>query len=205
MVALPPDLKPFAREYRALERDVQRLIRSAPTNCCPGCRVICCREDICDETCQSHWLGANLQVAGSRRRPPYPSPGGWLSATGCVLQTGRPPVCYSFFCEATTDDLSAAAHYALQTAGRLLEWVGRRALGPRHLVELTEPEDLWRIRPERLIVRIAPARQALAVCEAVLLRGAVPEGESLAALWRIAPPPASLRRQPGGAALFPGP
>jgi hypothetical protein len=87
---------------------------------------------------------------------------GWLTESGCALKCGRPPVCYGFLCNDIVDSLNDTERDYVRVLGRIVSWVGERAAGSRHLVEIMDSADLEQINCERISRRIVTARTALA-------------------------------------------
>jgi hypothetical protein len=114
---------------------------------------------------------------------------GWLTATGCALVAGHPPVCYEFLCRHIFDAVSGDPfrHYALRVSSLLITHVGKHAIGGRHLVEITHASDLNRVDPERFMTRFREAEKAFQAVVDVL------DGRSsnadIQALARIVRPP----------------
>lgn len=177
-------LSAAVERYFQLERGVQALMGPLCGPQCAACEAVCCNAGICVETTEVPWLKQVRRVAKGLSKKYNPDTG-WLTATGCGLTAGRPPVCYGFFCDRLITTLDPERAFALRVAGRLLFYAGARALGDRHLCEVTEPEDLNRFRPERLLRKIDEALEALAVCEAVVGDGRL-DGERLAGLKKMA-------------------
>jgi len=53
-------------------------------------------------------------------------------------------------------------------AGAVVDYVGRRALGQKHLVELMDEAQINRMRPARLHQRLESGRELLQTCQRVL-------------------------------------
>lgn len=181
------DLNVLVEEYGRFEQAVRQATEKWCRPFCLHCRRICCRVDFCEETRQSPFLSrvAALFSPGATFDPVR----GWLSARGCQLLAGRPPVCYEFLCR----DISMAAAmdsdrlHALMTLSMLPTHVGRRAVGGRHLVAVMRAVDLERIRPERFMARLGEAQAAFHAAVAVL--DGQPAGRFRQMLKVIVPPP----------------
>jgi hypothetical protein len=118
---------------------------------------------------------------------------GWLSATGCALVAGRPPVCYEFLCgdiwAMVADDPNR--RHALQTASMVVSHVGRRVIGGRHLVEALYAADLKRIATARFRTRLNEAGEAFQAAVRIL-DGRSADAGDLKALTRIVSPPPTV-------------
>lgn len=146
--------------YAALEREVQNQIRSRCSAACSACSSCCCRADLCEESFQSSFL---MILHGQKPDSPYFSDRyGWRTENGCSLGLGRPPVCYEYFCDEVLrcqpDD---GTRFVLKLLGKLLDYVGSHALGSRHLVEITDEEDLNRIHLDAFKAKVGTARSVL--------------------------------------------
>lgn len=154
---------------------------------CSVCRHVCCRVHFCVETGESVFL--RRVVKRFSDRSVFSLSHGWLTATGCALAAGHPPVCYEFLCRHISDAVSGdpCRHYALQVSSLLITHVGRRALGGRHLVEITRASDLNRVNPDRFMNRLREAEIAFQAVVDIL------DGRSskadIQALFRIVRPP----------------
>jgi len=155
----PEDFRSFFHTYGRLEKDVQGLMQELCQPVCSLCAATCCRYDICEEVSESPFLSL-LQKTFSPDEyinERY----GWLGPAGCLLRRGRPPICYAFFCDELlgffNKDLD---RYAAKTLGYLLTYIGERALGSRHLVEIMDREQLKKINTKRLLERAHLAQQA---------------------------------------------
>jgi hypothetical protein len=152
--------------YVALEEDIQAAISGLFGNVCALCTSTCCTPDICEESCDSAFLRAVRQ----RHEPDamFCERFGWLTERGCALQHGRPPVCYGFFCNEIVEALSEQQRSVIRILGRLLSWVGERAIGPQHIVEPTNVGALGNVKLSLLLERIDVAREALSGVKAAL-------------------------------------
>jgi hypothetical protein len=147
------------REYAELEGAVQKVIGDLFGQVCAHCTSSCCTPDICEESLES----AFLRVLRERFCPQvyFCDRYGWLGASGCCLDCGRPPVCYGFFCNAIVDSLPDERCELVRELGRIVAWVGERASGSLHLVEIMDSEELSKINCFRVLTRIAEGRQRL--------------------------------------------
>lgn len=135
--------------YAALELRIREVIQKVAGNFCRQCPQRCCRSDICAETNDSLFL---TMVRESN--PPsinYSTQHGWLTPNGCALNIGRPPVCYAFFCKSMCDALRPDAQFEILLGiGRILDKIGKNAIGNKHLIELQSLDEIAKIKPERL-------------------------------------------------------
>lgn len=152
-------------QYAELERSVQQLMSQLFNETCGMCTACCCRADICEESTLSAFLSQLLkrqELSAADMDDRY----GWLDLHGCSLEYGRPPVCYTFFCGDLLDGLpDEDARYAARTLGRLINHIGKNALGDWHLVEIMDPADLEKIDCRRITRRIEEAQVAFEVIE----------------------------------------
>jgi hypothetical protein len=151
-------------EYSDLEVLVRGLIWELCRPFCGKCEKPCCREDICRETLDSLWLrmvweSKHLDSNG------YDESNGWLTVDGCALETGRDPLCYEFFCSKIMSSFAGEyQRYGVNVLGNLISFVGRDALGKRHLVTLADPEELLCMNYGKIYERILKAHDALDDC-----------------------------------------
>lgn len=146
--------------YAALEREVQLLIGERCNKICSLCPTCCCRTDICEEAFDSVFL---RKLHGQDRRSiSFSDRYGWLNERGCGLALGRPPVCYEFFCDELLASQPSDPHRdILQLLGKLVDYVGRNALGDTHLVDLISENDLERLSFDRFKEKLKEAQTAL--------------------------------------------
>jgi len=131
-------LKTFIEQYAALECGMQELIREKGQALCGSCTCCCCDAIICKEAIESPFL-----KLVHRQAHRFSEENGFLSATGCTLQQGRPPVCYEYFCDDhfyyQPDDLHAEV---LKILGALLNHATRNARDDSPLAEIMKEEQL---------------------------------------------------------------
>lgn len=158
------------RAVLAAYADLEMRVRAMSTECygevCALCTSTCCTPDICEESVDSAFLRALRSTYENGAL--FCDRFGWLTEKGCALGVGRPPVCYRFFCDEIMDSLGDRERRIILVLGRLMVWVGERASGSRHLVEVMDDEGLKAIRADRVIKRIEIAREALAGIESML-------------------------------------
>lgn len=156
----PDILSKIIWRYAALEREVQTLISGRCSYACSICPSCCCRTDLCEETFHSAFLKALHGHAPDSTQ--FSDRYGWRTENGCSLSLGRPPVCYEFFCDDILNSQRSEAHrYVLKVLGKLLNYVGEQALGDRHLVEISDKQDLNRIPLDRFKEKVNEGRSAL--------------------------------------------
>ncbi|MDD4737394.1 MAG: hypothetical protein PHP44_14955, partial [Kiritimatiellae bacterium] len=187
-------LKPILDDYIAFEHRVreQMLVHASPS--CGICPAVCCRYDICEESIDSAFLSLIRQHTAPTEC--FCERYGWLTPTGCALEVGRPPVCYEFLC----DDMLHAlpnddARFALRTLGMLITYIGRKAIGTRHLVELLHHEDLLRLHYPRFRVRLQTAQTALEIITDYFDSSTLPDDSKLH-LLKICKPGTELYQGP---------
>ena len=179
----PPTLpKTVLEAYATFEEDEREVISGLFGDVCALCTSTCCTPDICEESCDSAFLRAlRMELAPGTT---FCERFGWLTEKGCALQAGRPPVCYGFFCNEIVEALSARDREVLRVLGRLVSWVGERAIGSQHLVEPMDDAALADIKTDRVLSRIEIARSALrGVCDELANQPA--DDASLAAMQQI--------------------
>ena len=157
----PKECISAASEYQFLEQKVRRLIAWACSPFCSECSDCCCRKDICSESVNSFWLKLMWKMS-NHDISQYDDSRGWLSAHGCLLTVGRPPVCYEYLCDKILEEISKKPHLnCLKELSRLLTLAGQKAFGNSHLVTLSSNQILTQLNFIRLRGRIA---RSLNVC-----------------------------------------
>jgi hypothetical protein len=151
--------------YIELETSIRELMIALFSESCAMCTACCCRADVCEETTASAFLSLLLdhqKLTDEQMDDRY----GWLDVHGCMLGYGRPPVCYTYFCDDLLVDLpDDESRLVAQTLGRLIEYVGEKALGDWHLTEITDEEALEEVSVEDLLERLETALHAFEVIE----------------------------------------
>ena len=150
--------------YADFETRVQKSISNFfGTNCC-ACNGVCCKIDYCRETRESLFLSKlreEYQPAAS-----YSDETGWLTETGCVLTTGRPPVCYEYLCGEILSAQPTHTHrYAINVLSQLISHVVKRAYRGKHIVEIGEAEELQRIKLSAFERRLGESKAAFHAME----------------------------------------
>lgn len=165
-------LQHLLEEYAELERGVQELVSAQCREVCELCTSCCCRADLCEEALESPFLCA-VHGRNELESDRY----GFLTETGCALETGRPPVCYEFFCGELLAAMPNDLHRnALRILGRLPSYAGENACGEMHLTEIINEDELEHLAFHRLESRCRKAFEALA-CIRSILNGTADPGE----------------------------
>jgi hypothetical protein len=161
----PTDLMLAANEYLFLESKVNFLISQACSCSCRECKDRCCRKEYCSESVSSCWLRI-IWTLCSNDISNYDEEKGWLSPYGCHLTAGRPPVCYDFFCNRILEKNPMGTYVAsLIKISKLPGFIGKNALGTRHLVTLSSKEVFRLLNFNRLRNRIAKCLELCEQCE----------------------------------------
>lgn len=159
--------------YAELEGAVQQLMTQLFSETCGLCTACCCRADICEEAVESAFLSLLLKqqdLVANDLDDRY----GWLDLHGCSLEYGRPPVCYVYFCDELLNDLpDDEDRHIARTLGRLVNHIGRNALGDWHLVEIMDAADLKKVDPSGIVQRLTESQEAYAVIEGYVQTGRV--------------------------------
>ncbi len=167
------ELQKIQQKYGLFEQRIQHLMNHYASSYCEVCQSCCCQYVICEESLISPFLQGVQELF-----PPtdtFCDSYGWLSPTGCTLAAGRPPVCYEFLCDILMDALpDDDTRYALRTLGMLLTYLGQKALGNRHLVEITDSTMLTQIKPERINKRLLECQKVLDDLTAFFSSGTFP-------------------------------
>ncbi len=150
--------------YADFETRVQKSISNLfGSNCCT-CGGVCCNIDYCRETRESLFL-ARLREAYQPALS-YSDETGWLSETGCVLTTGRPPVCYEYLCGEILSAQPTRTHrFTINVLSQLISHVGKRAYRGKHIVEIREAGELQRIKLSTLERRLGESKAAFQAIE----------------------------------------
>lgn len=185
-------MKPLSKiieKYAAFEAEVGAYTQKNFQKSCSACNGACCRPEICEESLTSPFLTRLRQ----RFAPDavFSDGRGWLKPTGCALPVGRPPVCYQFFCDAVFENRQTAEfRYAVSILSNLVNHVGKKALGGRHIVELQDSSELKRVNYTRFEKKLNEAARAFQLVRAYL-NGNIAELNSSPILKKISAPPQS--------------
>jgi hypothetical protein len=177
------ELEHILQDYAAFEAEVRVFSSGLWFQWCSNCREVCCKSVYCRETFESPFLF--LLVQKYSHQVSYRTQKDWLSEAGCRLSVGRPPVCYEFLCRNILDaQKTGMQRYAMIILSKLISHIGKRALGPRHLIEVMTPADLKKIRYSRFEKRLSEARNAFDVVQ-LFFRGDKLEDDALKVLSKI--------------------
>jgi hypothetical protein len=177
------ELEQILQNYAAFETEVRVFSSELWFQWCSNCRQVCCKSVYCRETIESPFLYLLLQKHSHHIS--FNTQKDWLSQTGCKLSVGRPPVCYEFLCGNILDaQQTGMQRYAMIILSKLISHIGKRALGPRHLIEVMEPADLKKTRYSRFEKRLSEARNAFDVVQ-LFFRGDKLEDDALKVLSKI--------------------
>ena len=142
-------------EYQDLEQKVRRLTLKACKPFCSVCSNCCCKKDFCFESLESFWLRMTWNLQGYTVSQ-YDDTKGWLLSDGCLLITGRPPVCYEYLCNRILSEMREGATLDnIKAVSALPSFAGKNALGNKHLVTLSSEQILTRMNFIKLRRQIA--------------------------------------------------
>jgi hypothetical protein len=151
-------------DYRAIELGVGRLMQAECAPFCSVCPTPCCRTAICREASESPFL---LAVHGNRTA--FDPKNGYLSATGCKLGVGRPPICHAFICNRImSQQPDDERRHALDVLGELIGYIGKKVWLRRQLVEALSDADLRKADAGLFRQRLANAAAVLTLLEGYL-------------------------------------
>ena len=157
--------------YAELEASVRQLMVELFSEICGMCTACCCRTDICEEALGSAFLSKLIEkqgLSGVDMDDRY----GWLDLNGCLLEYGRPPICYTYFCDQLLARLpDDESRYTAQVLGRLMDHIGKDALGSWHLVEIMSSNDLNKVKANEIFQRMEEAQAAFEVIREYLQSG----------------------------------
>ena len=152
-------LKTYIVRYTELEAAVRDLIARKGNSLCAQCSCVCCDAVMCVEAIKSPFLKLIHQKTAQ-----YDKQKGFLSSTGCLLEKGRPSVCYEYFCDDhfyyQPDELHAEV---LKIIGSLLYHASRNAQGDIPLDEIATETALDCADFQTLEKRINESFQALKI------------------------------------------
>jgi hypothetical protein len=163
--------------YADMENQIRRLMTRLFGSTCALCTACCCRSDICEEVAESAFLSRMLDLQG-RRPDEIDARYGWLGLHGCILDSGRPPVCYSYFCDELLARLpDDETRRIVSVLGKLLYHVGMNAHNGIHLTELRNDSVLAEVDIEEVSRRFSQARAALQVIDAFIRCGRLEQAD----------------------------
>jgi hypothetical protein len=180
-------LSKIIKKYGTFEAEVNAYTTKIFHRRCSACDGACCRPEICEESLTSPFLKRLRQ----RFVPDtaYRDDSGWLKPSGCALPLGRPPVCYQFFCDHIFENRQTAEfRYAVAILSSLINHVGKKALGGRHIVELQDFSELKRVNFPRFEKQLNEAARAFHPVRAYL-DGEIAELNPSAVLKKISASP----------------
>jgi hypothetical protein len=178
------DLEQILKEYAAFEAEVNHFSSDLWFQWCSDCTEVCCKKVYCRETLESPFLVLLLQKHSADSFFDL-NHKGWLNEAGCKLTVGRPPVCYEFLCGQILDDQhTRIQRYAMIVLAKLIDHIGKRALGSRHLIEIMDPAKLKNVKYSRFEKRLSEARNAIEVVQSIF-RGDKFEDDALKILSKI--------------------
>lgn len=163
--------------YAELENSVNQLMKELFSETCGMCTACCCRADICEEALESAFLSKLLKRQGLGEND-LDDRYGWLDLNGCSLDYGRPPICYAYFCDQLLsrlpdDDVRLVA----RKLGRLMDHVGKDALGDWSLVDIKNADDLDKVPVDGIFQRLEEAQEAFLVIEQYMQSGRLSAAE----------------------------
>ncbi len=163
--------------YIELEQSVRERMTELFSGVCGLCTACCCRVDICEEALQSPFLSMLLERQ-EQKAEDMDDRYGWLDLHGCSLEYGRPPVCYTYFCDELLARLpDEESRWVARVLGRLVEYVGENAYREWHLVEISDPGDLQHVDIDAIMVRLSQAQEALGSVDRFLGTGQLSAGD----------------------------
>ncbi len=149
-----PKLVIAIQKYKDFEQVITNSILKICQPFCSGCQGVCCREEMCRESLDSIWLSL-IRISNGHSIRSYSDSQGWLTASGCALETGRPPVCHEFLCNKIISELEGTPLKTIaDDLGRLINLVGKSIGGRNHLVTLATKQELRRVNYDKLIKAI---------------------------------------------------
>ena len=177
-------------EYAAFELEINTYSSQLWRPFCSVCKSVCCQPEYCRESIESPFL-SRLHECYSAKSV-FSSDMGWLTEAGCSLPLGRPPVCYQFVCENILQAQVADEQRCLMKVySNLINHVGKRALGHRHLVAIMDSDQLDQLDYDRFARRLNEAKHAFKHLQVCWDQNAIDES-ALKVFAKIAPPPAVI-------------
>lgn len=89
---------------------------------------------------------------------------GWLDVHGCLLEYGRPPICYAYYCDELLARLpDEESRLVAKTLGQLLFHVGKDALDGAQLVDIMTMDCLERVELDPIFERLEEAEEVFEV------------------------------------------
>lgn len=163
--------------YVELETSVRQLMTQLFSETCGMCTACCCRADICEEASGSAFLSLLLErqeLSAADMDDRY----GWLDLHGCSLAYGRPPICYTYFCDELLSRLpDEETRFVARTLGQLMHHIGQDVAGDWHLTEIPDAADLEKVDSEQIQQRLEEAQTAFDAIEEYLRTGKLPASD----------------------------
>ena len=172
--------KKYIERYIECETGIQELINLKASPLCAQCTRCCCDIIHCREAIKSPFLKLVHQQTDQ-----FHEQNGFLSPTGCILEKGRPSMCYEYFCDDhfyyQPDELHAEV---LKVLGALMTHAMRNALGTTPLDEIVQEADLDRLDYQQLQTQLNESMRALEIIRTFYKGGTLSE-EDLRTLRQI--------------------
>ena len=131
-----------------IEHYLQRLAKTISSSECSACTNVCCREDICNESITSDFLRF---ILGNTTKD-YHKENGWFdNSSGCTLTSGRPFVCYEFFCSQFRED---SASKTLQEQSRRFSKLYAKVFRNKHILEIDNIDSIPEDKLGRLLIKL---------------------------------------------------
>jgi hypothetical protein len=176
--------------YAAFEVEINAYAAKLWQPFCSACKSVCCKPEYCRESLESPFL-ARLRECYHPNRV-FRSDAGWLTETGCSLNRGRPSVCYQFLCDNILQaQVCDEQRYLMNVFSNLINHVGKRALGHRHLIAIMDCDRIEQLKYNRFAVRLNEARRAFEQLQRCWEQDFIDEG-ALKVLAKITPPPPAI-------------
>ena len=99
-------IKELQKHYSQLEKHIIDLWPQEFSEACANCTSICCKTHMADEVSSSYWLSSlsKTKLANLSSQPPtIKNQCIALGKNGCILESGKPPFCSSFYCDHLLD------------------------------------------------------------------------------------------------------
>lgn len=155
-------LKIYTERYILLEAGMKELIARKGNSLCSQCSCICCDAVMCVEAMKSPFLKRIHQKANQ-----YDPKKGFLSETGCILEKGRPSVCYEYFCDDHFYNQPDERHAeVLKIIGALLFHATRNAKGETALEDIATEAELEQLDFQSLEKQMTESLQAVEIIRA---------------------------------------
>lgn len=164
-------LKIYIEQYTELELGMRELISRKGNSLCAQCTRCCCDVIHCTEAVKSPFLKMIHQQVQQ-----FDPEDGFLSATGCTLEKGRPSICYEYFCDDhfyyQPDERHAEV---LKIIGALLHHATRNAQGDIALEDIPTEAELDGLDFIHLNKQLKESLQALEIIRTFYRDGTLPE------------------------------